>query len=537
MLVKKLVEDLLQPAAYGLPAGTRIRLEETHTSWVFLTGSWAYKVKKPVNLGFLDFSTESRRQQACNAELVLNRRLAPGVYQAVEPVRRTADGRYVLQGEGPIVDWAVKMVQLPRFHRADTLLARGALTPAQLDHLAEHLARFHEQVRHDPETAAFGRPEVIRANMEENFRQTTDAGAFVSEDELREIQRWQRDFLSEHAERFEARMTTGHVRDGHGDLRLEHVYFLEDGTLTIIDCIEFNDRFRYADVASDVAFLSMDLARAGYPGLAEYFLARYAAHANDFDLYSVVDFYQSYRAYVRAKTSMMLHTNTHLPDDLRDEAVRQARACFQLALPAARVPAVIAVGGWMAAGKSTLAERLSLAMSAPVVDTDRTRKHLMGVPATQTLSGGAFHGAYTPETTERVYTEMLRRAEMVLESGRAVILDASFQRRGLRSLAAGLAHHHNVPFMFLECRAPREACIKRLRDRAAHPSVSDARPEIFDAFLAHFEPVEELSEREHLRLDTSLPPDEVAEVAREWATANMRTPADVAEMEAFPMYP
>jgi predicted kinase len=277
----------------------------------------------------------------------------------------------------------------------------------------------------------------------------------------------------------------------------------------ILDCIEFAARFRFADVAADVAFLSMDLAGHRRVDLAERFLAAYAREANDFDLFPLVDFYESYRAYVRAKVASLLAADPGAGAEERRRAQAEARRHYLLALASERralMPAsVVAVGGILASGKTTVAGELGAALGAPVVDADRTRKHLAGVAAGEPLHHPPWQGAYTPEATERVYLELLRRAGAVLASGRPVVLDASFRSRRQRLAARRLAALSGVPFTFVECRAEPSLCRERLARRAAERGPSDGRLAIFDDFLAAWEPVVELPAAEHVALDTSLP--------------------------------
>lgn len=496
----QLKRDLLAPG---------VELIETHISWVFLQGDDVWKVKKPVDLGFLDFSSSEKRYDACKAEVHLNRRLAPHVYQGCVPIVRDADGRYRIDEPGEAVDWAVHMVRLPEDRRADVLLAGGRLGPVHVDRIAERIAAFHEQARADDETARYGTAQAIAVNVRENFRQTRDSiHELVTAEQAAEIEAWQRRFLAEHGDLFAARVEAGRVRDGHGDLRLDHVY-LDADRVTVIDCIEFNQRFRFADVCADVAFLAMDLTWNGRVDLAERFLAAYAREANDFDLYPLVDFYESYRAFVRGKVSAMLARDADADHAVRERAAREARRYFLLALASERrsllPPAVIAVGGWIAAGKSTVAEGLAGELAAPVVDSDRTRKSLLGLAPRAQLEEKPWQGPYSRQSTDRVYAEMLRRAGAVVSSGRTVVLDASFRSRERRTAARRLAEGHGVPFYFVECRADREVCRERLARRDREERVTDGRLEIFDDFLERWERVDELPRDVHLVCDTTRP--------------------------------
>jgi hypothetical protein len=258
-----------------------------------------------------------------------------------------------------------------------------------------------------------------------------------------------------------------------------------------------------------VVFLAMDLAWHGRVDLAERFIARYAREAGDYDLYPLVDFYQSYRAFVRGKIASITAGDEAVSLRARERAAAEARRYFLLALASERqalVPArVIAVGGVIASGKSTLANALGREMPAPVVDADRTRKHLAGVAPEHPLPEGPWAGVYSPEFTRKVYSELSRRASAVLASGRPVILDASFRARAHRAEARRLAREMGVPFIFLECRAPEALCRERLREREKTRTVSDGRIEVFDDFAQSWEPVDELEPSEHVVLDTSEP--------------------------------
>ena len=489
-------------------------LIETHISWVFLDAEEVFKVKRPVDLGFLDFTTPERRRSACDSELRLNRRLAPDVYLGVVPITIDASGVHRVGGTGAVVDWAVRMRRLAVERRADELLQAGLLTPQQVDALAIHIARFHRGVRCDEETSKHGDVETIRHNVQENFEQTRNSiGDYLSPEQACEIEAWQMETLGNDAP-FRARIDAARVRDGHGDLRLEHVYFESDGAISIIDCIEFNDRFRYGDVCSDIAFLSMDLAWHGRVDLAERFLARYARESNDYELYSVVNFYESYRAFVRGKVASLLAADTEASAESRERARREARRYFLLALaferPPLVPPRVVAVGGLIASGKSQTSATIGDLLAAPVLSSDRTRKQSMGREATDSLSAGAWAGAYAEATTETVYDELSRLADIVLSSGRPVVIDASFRTAAMRNAARSLAIRHGVPFVMVECGAPRKVIMERLtaRERAGVHE-SDARANLLEEFERRFEPVVELRPSEHLRLDTSGPPAEV----------------------------
>ena len=474
-----------------------LELIETHISWVFLNRTEVFKVKRPVDFGFLDFTTVEARLRACEAEVDLNRRLASDVYLGVLPVTEDSQGVHSIDGEGRTVDWAVHMRRLDERDRADCRIGRAALTLQDVDALAVRIAEFHDSARCDEETTRHGAPDVIRRNVQENFDQTrASIGEYLTEAEAREIEAWQLRVLADET-RFEARQRAGRVRDGHGDLRLEHVYFDED-SISIIDCIEFNERFRYGDVCADIAFLSMDLAWHGRVDLAERLLATYARETSDYGLYSVVNFYESYRAFVRGKIASFLAADVEASTESRERARSEARRYFMLSLaferPPLVPPRVVAVGGLIASGKSRSASVIGGLLAAPVIGSDRLRKHLMGRRADQSMQSEAWSGPYSAEMTARVYEALWRAAETVVTS---------------------LAERLGVPFTFVECMAPRERLLERLAKRdslAAHES--DARPGLLDEFEKRFEPVEELRSAVHVRIDTSRPQEENLERLR-----------------------
>lgn len=499
-----IVEDLCYPG---------VELRETHISWVFLSDREVFKIKKPVDLGFVDFTSIDKRRAACEDEVRLNRRLTTDVYYGVVPVCRDEAGMHRIDGQGDgenLVDWAVHMRRLPDSDRADLLLAENRLSHEQIEAVATRVAHFHDAYSDTEEPARHGAATAVLRNVEENFTQTRDTiHHYLSREQTAEVEGWQRRFIEDNGALFAERIRRGRVRDGHGDLRLEHVYIGDNNELAIIDCIEFNDRFRYADVCSDVVFLAMDLAWHGRVDLAEYYLARYALESDDYDLYALVDFYESYRAFVRGKIASFVAASSGFPHDVRAKAASEARRYFLLALASERrsllAPSIVAVGGVLASGKSTIARLAGAAMGAPVISADRTRKRISGVSPLTPMRQAPWSGIYSPDVTRRVYSELVRRCEVVLASGRPVVLDASFRSKAFRRAVRKFALDHQVPFIFVECRADKELCRSRLRKREFVTGVSDGRLAIFDAFVRRWDSVIEFSPEEHLVLDTSQP--------------------------------
>jgi aminoglycoside phosphotransferase family enzyme/predicted kinase len=515
-----LPDDLLCPEAWPEPRPARVELIQTHLSWVFRGDQEVIKVKKPVDLGFVDFRSIRARRLACANETRLNARLAPDAYLGVLPVVATADGTLKLgaANRGRVVDWAVRMVRLDDGSRADSMLARGGLCGRHVDAVADAMAALHAGAIAAPAAARrFASRAAVERNVRENFEQSRVlAHELVGAAAVGEVEQQQLGFLRDHAEAFARRISIGRVRDGHGDLRLEHAYFVDDG-LRIIDCLEFSDRYRIADVAADVAFFSMDLAGSGRRDLAERFLARYAQAADDYDLYEMVDFYEGYRAWVRGKVEAMLSHDAGASGEVRERAANEARRHFTLAQACERpvlvAPVLVCVGGMVASGKSTVASALGEELSCPVLSSDRVRKRLRGVDESERLGTAPWEGAYSEAATTGVYEELFRRASTVLASGRSVIVDASFRTRLMRRRAFETARACGVSPVFVECRAPLDECRRRLAQRA--PGASDASAAMFDEFAARFEPVVEIPASEHVVVDTTRPPGQSMQVLRE----------------------
>jgi aminoglycoside phosphotransferase family enzyme/predicted kinase len=491
-----LIDDLLRPESYPGPRPRAVSLRATHISWVFLTDDAAWKVKRPVNLGFVDFRTLESRRYFCAEELRLNARLAPSVYQAVVPVRRGKDGHTFADGPGEIVEYAVKMRRLPDEQSASARLAAGHLACAHLEALAEHLAAFYAAA---PAPAAFDPLRVMTDNVEENFTQlATFAGAPLDDARLAAVAAAQRKDLQRLASALESRSTVGKIREGHGDLRLEHVYFPPDGGPLVIDCVEFAERFRTGDIALDVAFLAMELAAGGNEAAAEYFLYRFARATADFDLYPVVDFFLCYRAVVRTKIACILAADPNTPaDKARSKAAEANRLlAFAHALGRGAAPprTVIAIGGLVGAGKSTVAEAIARRLGLPVVSSDLTRKQLAGLPST--ARGDA--RLYTEAFTQRTYDEVFRRAALVLSSGRSVVLDATFRTPKDRQRARRLAAEQGARSLFIEATCDEATLRRRLRERAQGPAESDADERVLDRLLDSFVPPTEMDPAELL---------------------------------------
>ena len=330
-----IVEALLKPQAYPHKP-QEIKLVQTQMSFLFLTGDYVYKVKKPVNLGYLDYTTLEKRRFFCHQELELNRRLCPEIYLAVVPITMSLRGAkrrsnlLSVEGEGKIIEYAVKMKQLPQNRMMDVLLHNGQVTHEMIGRVAEKLANFHRKAATNPEIATFGNLSVIRQNCDENFTQTEKyIGVSIPARKYDQIKSYTNNFINSNSSLFDKRVSEGKVRDCHGDLHAAHICFTDD--ICIYDCIEFNDRFRYCDVASEVAFLAMDLDRYQQANLSKHFVTTYVELGQDEELLRLLNFYKCYRAYVRGKVESFKLDDPYIPEEEKAKVLATAKKYFELA--------------------------------------------------------------------------------------------------------------------------------------------------------------------------------------------------------------
>ncbi len=499
---EKICQAMARADFYPHPV-SRLELRQTHISAVFLTGTWVYKLKKPVNLGFLDFRELSDRKHFCEQEVLLNQRLSTGVYQEVVGIREDEVGNPSLRGKGRLLEYAVKMAQLPDESSLTALLRAGRVTDGHTTALGQALARFHESAASGPDIDIFGDPELIRRNMEENFEQIQSFTASrINPEHWEFVRQVCRSFWIDHQELFRDRIHAGKIRDGHGDLRTDHVYF-HDG-IQIIDCIEFNQRFRYGDVALDLAFLAMDLDHQGHPEIARHLLTVYARSARDPEIFALLDFYAAYRALVRLKVTCfsLSQTDPKHHDPLLREMNRYLGQAYEYAMLFSR-PVMWVFCGLPASGKSTLAEMTAAALSMPLAQSDAIRKQDPDFPGDGVAPFQS--GRYHPVMKNRIYAKLLNQAQDELRNGRSVIVDATFSSVQWRQAATDLARDRGAGLIFVECVCALETIKQRLAQRETQPGASDARLVHLDAMLAHHEPFTPDTPTMHLRIDTDQP--------------------------------
>ena len=327
MDIPLLQKVLLEPAIYP-DQPKEVGFSETHISLLFFTGTYVYKVKKPVNFGFLDFTSLEKRRYFCEQEVRLNRRLAPELYIGVVPITQE-QGRVVLQGKGPVIDYAVKMRQIAEERLMDKLLARNQVTPKMIEAVSGKLVQFYMTAETNDVIKSYARPARVKQDTDENFDQTQKyIDVTIPKAHYETIQHRTNEFLKTQGELFLQRMASDKIRDCHGDLRLEHIFWGEP--IAIFDCIEFNERFRYTDVAADMAFLVMDLDYHSREDLGEHLILSYVGESGDHDILEVLNFYKCYRAYVRGKVESFRLNDPHMPQKEKEEAKSRAAKYFDL---------------------------------------------------------------------------------------------------------------------------------------------------------------------------------------------------------------
>jgi len=464
------METLLEPKRYPGEV-VRVELVETHISWVLLAGDFAYKLKKPVKLPFLDFSTLALRHQACLDELRLNRRLAPEIYLDVVPLRDTPEGpQWGAAGDegetGEVADYAVRMRRFDEAGRLDHVCQRGELRPAHLSDLAQTLAAFHTAAAIAPPNSRFGEPAQVLTPMLDNFADLKNmlhpgAGDDVAV-RLARLEAWTRAQYEQLAPLLRERKLGGRVRECHGDLHLANLVLIND-RVRLFDCLEFNEDLRWIDVASDIAFTYIDLLEHGQPGLANWFADEVISHSGDDQVALLLHFYAVYRCLVRAKVAAIRANQTHT-----DTAEVLADIVLAERLVAPQPLQLTITHGGSGCGKTWQTDQwLQSDTRLPTLRlrADVQRKRLFGLDSSAHTGSAVNAGIYSPEAHTRTYTHLREVAASWLRAGWSVIVDATFLKRADRDTFRALAHEHGAAFAILAPHATPEQLQQRITAR------------------------------------------------------------------------
>lgn len=497
-----LIAALQKGQVYDHPVQS-IRLIETHISWVLLTGSYAYKIKKPVNFGFVDFSSLDKRRFYCHEEMRLNRRFAPELYLGIIPLTGSLE-QPALGGKGTAIEYAIKMRQFPEENLLDRMAVQGRLEAFHIDELAETIARFHQRIARATADDPYGRPETIQAIVEQNFEKIPRKPQSPERlNRLDSLLSWSRATYQTHKDTLQARKANGFIRECHGDLHLGNIV-LWKGHPTPFDCIEFNESFRWIDVISEIAFLIMDLETKNLPSFAYRLLNRYLEITGDYRGLELLNYYLAYRAMVRAKIAWLSLEQT---DERKTCAVLEKR--FQdyldhaLSFTRTKKPFLIITHGFSGSGKSFYAAQLAEHLPAIRLRSDVERKRMAGFQADARTGAGLLKGIYSQELTDGTYRRLLDMAGILLQASHSVIVDATFLERRYRKALRQLAERWGAPFLILDFQAPidrlRQRIFKRLGE-SRDPSEADL--EVLDYQLQHHDPLDQSEHAAALPIDT-----------------------------------
>jgi aminoglycoside phosphotransferase family enzyme/predicted kinase len=447
-----------------------------------------------VNLGFLDFSTLEKRRHFCQHEIELNRRLCPEIYLEAVPIYE-ADSSFSFKPPGDVVEYAVKMKELPHGWFLSQLLEKNVVGEKEIDRVISVLHQFYQSETPTPEIEQWGTPEKLRISTDENFAQVEPfVGKTISPAAFEAIRHYTNQFYVVNENLFHERIQQHRILDCHGDLHLDHVHLTPEAT-TIFDCIEFNDRFRFIDVANDLAFLAMDFDFEGRSDLGNLLLRNAARKLGDAGLLKVANSYKCYRAFVRGKVESIQATEkeTKNPREHEKQAARYFRLALRYAI-AGSEPLALVMMGRIGTGKTTISKRLASELNWPVLSSDEIRKNLAAVPLTQRTPPELRDKIYSVEMTQQTYKKLLQDGLGVLKKNRGVILDATFSTRALREFLRDESNKANVQFQFVELDVDPGEIKKRLKDRDEKATeTSDARLEDFAKLNVAYQPPSELA--------------------------------------------
>ncbi len=507
-------DAFMNPSFYPHPVD-KVDLVQTHISWVFLAGSFVYKIKKPVDFGFLNFTTLEKRHFYCLEELRLNRRLCPQIYLDVEPVVQLDGGFHLGKEEGQIVEWCLVMRRMPQHGMMPTLIEQDEISEGDIESVLSKLVTFYKEAATGAGVNEYGKLDVIVQNTEENFDQTVDfKNKLISENLYDAIVDYTRSFIAGNRQLFDRRVEQGFIREGHGDLYSANICFdRAKDDVYIFDCIEFNKRFRCGDVASDIAFLAMDLDFHGLADLSFFFVDKFQNDYPDNDLAKLLKFYKCYRAYVRGKIACFTWADPGIDQETKNKLRQQADDYFrQAALYAGGLPSptLFVFFGLSGTGKTTIALQLAQKKGIAYYNSDKVRKEIIaGIPASEKHLEPFGKGLYSPEMTQKTYKALARLAGRELARGHSVAVDATFQDEGHRERMVRLARSLGAKVVFILCKATDKVVKQRLDKRLSEAQPSDGRWEIYLKQKERFIEPDTIEGAKLLKVDTAGPVEDI----------------------------
>ena len=510
-----LILALQNPELYDHPVRD-FQVFETHISQVILTGDYAYKIKKPMDFGFLDFSTLERRRHFCEEELRLNSRLAKSLYLDIIPITGTPQEPQ-LGGDGEAFEYAIRMHQFDQADLFDVRQENGTLTPELLTSVARQAADFHDRLPPVAEDKPLGTPEAVYAAMQENFdqiRPLLDDKALLQQ--LDNLEEWTRTTFERQRDLIASRRDNGFVRECHGDLHLANITVFK-GEVTVFDCIEFSEPFRWIDVINDLAFLLMDLESRREQKLANLVLNTYLEYRGDFEALPLLPLYKAYRALVRAKIALFTMGNPALSEAEKNGLMQRYQDYALLAESYSSIPNpyLLATTGLSASGKTCVSAAMAEELGLIRLRSDVERKRLFGMGPLEQSKSPTGGNIYTAEATEKTYQRLAHIAGDLLSAGFPVIVDAASLKQGERTLMADVAETQGLPFALIHCEAPEDLRREWVRKRTG--DASEATEELLDAQMTWFEPLttEEKTHTIHLHTDQEHVAEAVADRIRQ----------------------
>ena len=497
--IASVIFQMQQPQFYPHPVAKNIKLIQTHASYVFLTGDYAYKLKKEVDFGFLDYSTLSKRKHFLDLEIQLNRQIAPELYLEVLPITQLGD-KLALNGLGTPVEYALKMRQFSQRNLFVNLLEAGRLSIEHFTQLGKIVAKFHQDALTNDYISSFGTDTMIKTAVDDNYRQTQHyIDRVQTKEQFTATKAYTDRFFREQKTLFKTRIEDHKIKECHGDLHLKNICLWQE-KIQLFDRIEFNESFRFVDTMYDIAFTIMDLEARGKPDFANAFLNSYLEHTGDWQGLPLLPLYLCRQAYVRAKVNSFLLDDVELDAAARLEASQAAQNYYRQAWQYTQQNCgnIILMSGLSGSGKSTVARAIARKYGGIQIRSDAVRKHLAGIP----LDESGSDRIYTSEMTQRTYDRLLELGIMLAKAGFIVILDAKYDRLAHRQTAISQANFQQIPLRIIQCTAPISVLCDRLEQRQG--DISDATADLIASQQLYAEAFTATEQVYITTIDTSL---------------------------------